>query len=182
MSLPGSSKKKKEGSEKKNDTHNTATISSPTAVTSTNNFQPAPPTTPPTERLPPPASPKAEHEDFNGDDRPAGSNSPTSVVNPPKQLITIYSYDATEENEISFAEGETLYLVEKDDSGWWRGRNTKGDEGLFPSNFVEVVGEEGNSGSIEINKDFRALYDYEAEDETELTIKEGENFKSCFRN
>jgi len=75
---------------------------------------------------------------------------------------------------MSFMEGETIFLVEKDESGWWRGRNNKGQEGLFPSNFVEIVGEEGNAGSIEINKDFKALYNYEAEDDTELTIKEGE--------
>jgi len=125
-------------------------------------------TSPPAGGIPHPSAGDHHH---NGDDRPAGT---AAVFNPPKQLVTIYKYEATEENEISFAEGETIYLLEKDDSGWWRGRNGKGQEGLFPSNFVEVVGEEGNSGSIEINKDFQALYDYEAEDETELTIKEGE--------
>jgi len=88
-------------------------------------------------------------------------------------LVALYTYDATEENEISFLEGEAITLIEKDDSGWWRGRNNKGKEGLFPSNFVEIVGEEA-IGSIEINKDFKALYSYEAEDETELSIKEGE--------
>jgi len=90
--------------------------------------------------------------------------------------MTIYAYDATEDNELTFGEGEIIYLIEKDDSGWWRGRNKKGVEGVFPSNFVEVVGEEGGgtSGTVEINSDFTALYDYEAEDDTELTIKEGE--------
>jgi len=93
------------------------------------------------------------------------------------ELVTIYAYEATEENELTFAEGETIFLIEKDESGWWKGRNKKGVEGVFPSNFVEVVGEEGGggaSGTIEINADYTALYDYEAEDETELTIKEGE--------
>jgi len=110
MSLPGTSKKKKEGSEKKSEAPNpNTTISVPTAVTSTNNFQAPPPTTPPTESLPPPASPKDEHEGFNGDDRPAGSNSPTAV-NPPKQLITIYSYDATEDNELALQKGKHFFL------------------------------------------------------------------------
>jgi len=92
------------------------------------------------------------------------------------ELMTIYAYDATEDNELTFGEGEIIYLIEKDDSGWWRGRNKKGVEGVFPSNFVEVVGEEGGgaSGTVDINADYTALYDYEAEDETELTIKEGE--------
>jgi len=51
----------------------------------------------------------------------------------------------------------------------------KGEEGVFPSNFVEVVGQEGGTaGTLDINADYQALYNYEAEDETELTIKEGE--------
>jgi len=160
--LPG--KKKKEVPDKPKTESSNHAISSPTVNTHVNTTI----TSPPAGGIPHP--PSADHH-HNGDDRPAGT---AAVFNPPKQLVTIYKYEATEDNEISFAEGETIYLLEKDDSGWWRGRNGKGQEGLFPSNFVEVVGEEANSGSIEINKDFQALYDYEAEDETELTIKEGE--------
>jgi len=111
------------------------------------------------------------------DEKPNDVPAASGAVHPPVELITIYAYEATEPNELSFAEGETIYLIEKDDSGWWRGRNKIKQEGVFPSNFVEVVGEEGgtgNAGTVEINADFQALYDYEAEDESELTIKEGE--------
>eukprot|EP01125_Pyxidicula_operculata_P002050 TRINITY_DN1200_c0_g1_i4.p1 TRINITY_DN1200_c0_g1~~TRINITY_DN1200_c0_g1_i4.p1 ORF type:complete len:536 (+),score=140.84 TRINITY_DN1200_c0_g1_i4:459-2066(+) len=62
------------------------------------------------------------------------------------ELITLYSYEATEDNELSFQEGETIVLLEKDDSGWWRGRNAKGEEGVFPSNFVECASGEPSSG------------------------------------
>lgn len=79
-------------------------------------------------------------------------------------------------------------LLSKDDSGWWRyeffvvvclidsGRNERGEEGTFPSNFVDDgdEGEGGESQVVEINAVYRALYDYEAEDETELTIREGD--------
>jgi len=167
--LPGAKKKRDGVSEKPTPEikPKNGALSVSSTVSSSN--LPHPPTSPPSE--PPPH----HHHDDSSDDEKHEHNPTTTVVfNPPKQLVTIYSYDATEDNEISFAEGETIYLLEKDDSGWWRGRNAKGQEGLFPSNFVEVVGEEGNSGSIEIHKDFQALYDYEAEDETELTIKEGE--------
>jgi len=148
-------------------------------TTSTSPSSPAPPPSPPASSSPPEPLPvnQPHHNDndsSDGEERPHNGQQNSIIFNPPKQLLTIYAYDATEENEISFAEGDTIYLLEKDDSGWWRGRNLKGQEGLFPSNFVEVVGEEANSGSIEIHKDFRVLYDYEAEDETELTIKEGE--------
>jgi len=170
-SLPGSKKKKVvEVPEKKNGNTNGTSI--PSTVSNPNISTLPTPTTHPADVICPPAS--SPSHTTTGYERPAGTQDTPSNVNSPKQLIALYTYDATEENEISFMEGETVFLVEKDDSGWWRGRNNKGQEGLFPSNFVEIVGEEGNSGSVEINKDFKALYNYEAEDDTELTIKEGE--------
>lgn len=27
--------------------------------------------------------------------------------------------------------------IEKIDDGWWKGKNTKGEVGLFPANYVE---------------------------------------------
>jgi len=58
--------------------------------------------------------------------------------------------------------------LKKDDSGWWVGRNQKGQVGTFPSNFVETV------EITEINKHFRAKYNYDADEDGELNIKEGE--------
>jgi hypothetical protein len=102
------------------------------------------------------------------------------------RLRALYDYDATEANELSMREGDLLVLLEKDESGWWRGRNADGNEGVFPSNFVEVIGgdgeassEPGNRSTVVVPKEgqtmrCKVLYDYDAEDETELTIKEGE--------
>jgi len=101
-----------------------------------------------------------------------------------QEVVALYDYEATEEGELTFAEGEKIMLLEQDDSGWWKGRNAKGVVGVFPSNFVELVGGGGDAsagaasgsggGAVEINADYRALYDYEAEDDTELSIKEGD--------
>jgi hypothetical protein len=169
--LPGGKKKKDEPPPV--DSKPTMEKSKPAPLTTSA----SPTTTHPTSHPPtsPPSDANHAHRNRGSSDEDGHHGKPNSTVfNPPKQLIALYTYDATEDNELSFAEGETLYLLEKDDSGWWRGKNAKGQEGLFPSNFVEVVGEEGNGGSVDINKDYQALYDYEAEDETELTIKEGE--------
>jgi len=145
---------------------------------------------PPVETPPAPPAGNGQDDSSNSSsekekDNGAGSPEPISAVPPPKsdkpdselvELVTIYAYEATEANELTFEESETIFLIEKDESGWWRGRNKKGVEGVFPSNFVEVVGEEGGgaSGTVDINADFQALYDYEAEDDTELSIKERE--------
>jgi len=95
-----------------------------------------------------------------------------------KTLVSLYSYDATEAGELTFAEGDIIVLLEENDSGWWRGRLANGAEGLFPSNFVEEQGKPASqpsaSGVNEINAEFKSLYDYDAEDNTEISIKEND--------
>lgn len=95
-----------------------------------------------------------------------------------KTLVSLYSYDATEAGELTFAEGDIIILLEENDSGWWRGRLANGTEGLFPSNFVEEQGKpssaQATSGVNEINAEFKSLYDYDAEDNTEISIKEND--------
>jgi len=95
-----------------------------------------------------------------------------------KTLVSLYSYDATETGELTFAEGDIIVLLEENDSGWWRGRLANGAEGLFPSNFVEEQGKPASqpsaSGVNEINAEFKSLYDYDAEDNTEISIKEND--------
>jgi len=194
--LPGGGKKKKEApngekSEKKTTISVAVNVGGPNSISPVSvvphgghpaHGGPPPPTGPPGDNAPVSLTLAASAgAAADGDDGSASEDEkqdvPRAALSPPVELVTIYAYEATEENELTFAEGETIFLLEKDDSGWWRGRNKKGQEGVFPSNFVEVVGEEGgtgNTGTVEINADFQALYDYEAEDENELTIKEGE--------
>jgi len=102
----------------------------------------------------------------------------TASVSTGKTLVSLYSYDATEAGELTFAEGDIIMLLEENDSGWWRGRLANGSEGLFPSNFVEeqgkTVSQPNASGANEINAEFKSLYDYDAEDNTEISIKEND--------
>jgi len=93
-----------------------------------------------------------------------------------RNLVALYNYDATEDNELAFVEGDSIALLEENESGWWRGRlQNNGKEGLFPSNFVEEQGKpSAGSGTIEIRSDYVALYDYDAEDNTEISIKEND--------
>eukprot|EP01121_Diplochlamys_sp_Union-15-3_P015751 TRINITY_DN525_c0_g1_i7.p1 TRINITY_DN525_c0_g1~~TRINITY_DN525_c0_g1_i7.p1 ORF type:complete len:448 (-),score=108.04 TRINITY_DN525_c0_g1_i7:57-1400(-) len=103
-----------------------------------------------------------------------GSNS----KNVPADILVrcLYDYDATEDNELSFKEGEILVLIDKDETGWWEGRKENGKVGIFPSNFVEIIGAEGKptTPAIAPQTRCRALYDYNAEDPSELSLKEGE--------
>lgn len=55
------------------------------------------------------------------------------------QLIeyrAVQSYMAKETGELSFSRNERIEVLKKDASGWWTGRNTLGETGVFPSVLV----------------------------------------------
>ncbi|ORX69466.1 hypothetical protein DL89DRAFT_322831 [Linderina pennispora] len=52
----------------------------------------------------------------------------------------LYDYQAEEDNELSFAEGDVIINVEQLDPGWWAGESQDGSrQGIFPANFVELI-------------------------------------------
>ena len=56
-----------------------------------------------------------------------------------KPLTGPRSYDAAEENEVSFVEGELITHIEAPDDDWWSGRNPRGEVGLFPGKRIYAV-------------------------------------------
>ncbi|XP_072263539.1 CD2-associated protein isoform X2 [Pyxicephalus adspersus] len=54
----------------------------------------------------------------------------------------LYPYDALNEDELSFKEGDIIHLLSKDtgDPGWWKGE-LNGKEGVFPDNFAVIIPE-----------------------------------------
>lgn len=51
----------------------------------------------------------------------------------------LWDYQAEDDTEISFDPGDIITDIEKVHEGWWRGQNTHGMVGLFPSNYVELI-------------------------------------------
>jgi drebrin-like protein len=56
-----------------------------------------------------------------------------------KRAMIQYDYEKAEDNEIDLQEGQFVTNIEKVDDDWWMGTNSKGESGLFPSNYVEIV-------------------------------------------
>ena len=54
--------------------------------------------------------------------------------------LTVYnrSYNADEENEVSFREGDRIVEIEPVSDDWWQGRTADGSVGLFPGKFIPV--------------------------------------------
>lgn len=53
-----------------------------------------------------------------------------------EKVLAIYDYNADKEDELSFTEGSVIYVLKKNDDGWWEGV-MDGITGLFPGNYVE---------------------------------------------
>ena len=53
----------------------------------------------------------------------------------------VYAFQGTQSDDLSFEEDEIITIVEKDESGWWTGKNAAGQEGSFPFNYIQVLDE-----------------------------------------
>ncbi|KAF7267756.1 tyrosine kinase Abl isoform X2 [Rhynchophorus ferrugineus] len=95
--------------------------------------------------LPPPPPPEDEHEAFG---RPRTSSGVMPIVpdeddlpgwvpkNYIEKVVAIYDYYADKDDELSFQESAVIYVLKKNDDGWWEGV-MDGITGLFPGNYVE---------------------------------------------
>lgn len=52
--------------------------------------------------------------------------------------MAIYDYTKDKEDELSFQEGAIIYVIKKNDDGWYEGV-MNGVTGLFPGNYVESI-------------------------------------------
>ncbi|XP_012218284.2 SH3 domain-containing kinase-binding protein 1 isoform X2 [Linepithema humile] len=67
----------------------------------------------------------------------------------------LFPYEAANEDELTLAEGDMITLISKDapDKGWWKGE-LKGQVGLFPDNFVELIGTKNESQEQESQRGY----------------------------
>ncbi|EGT30472.1 CBN-NCK-1 protein [Caenorhabditis brenneri] len=70
-------------------------------------------------------------------------------------VVALYSFDASSSEELSFNKGERLEIVShpEHDPDWWQARNTHGNIGLVPRNYIEVI-----NPSSSTNQDFAPQY------------------------
>ena len=62
-------------------------------------------------------------------------------------MKAIYDYTKDRDDELTFVIGTIIYVVKKNDDGWFEGV-TNGLTGLFPGNYVETVSK-GNMNESE---------------------------------
>ncbi|KAF9361985.1 hypothetical protein BGX26_008157 [Mortierella sp. AD094] len=91
------------------------------------------------------------------------------------QAHVIYDYEATSPGELSVNAGDVVTVVEGDDgSGWVTCRMNGSAPGLIPASYIEIEQfYEAPSKAAPVQK-VQALYDYDAQSDLELTIREGD--------
>lgn len=87
--------------------------------------------------------------------------SPNSSFNTlfPLLVVAIYDYTKDKEDELSFQEGAIIYVIKKNDDGWYEGV-MNGVTGLFPGNYVESImhySEWGSAGCASLPAQSQAL-------------------------
>ncbi|XP_077946562.1 abl interactor 2 isoform X8 [Gasterosteus aculeatus] len=55
-----------------------------------------------------------------------------------EKVVAIYDYAADKEDELSFQEGAIIYVIKKNEDGWYEGVMNS-TTGLFPGNYVESI-------------------------------------------
>lgn len=66
------------------------------------------------------------------------------MINETFEVDVIYPYQSAEKNQISLAPKERILVLQPDASGWWIGKNSKGEVGIFPSTYTSLGQTTGN--------------------------------------
>ncbi|XP_035474564.1 abl interactor 1a isoform X6 [Scophthalmus maximus] len=111
---------------------------------------PTPPPPPPPDDLPlfddsppPPPPPPVDYEEEDAavvhyNDPYADGDPQWAPTNYVEKVVAIYDYSRDKDDELSFMEGAIIYVIKKNDDGWYEGLSN-GVTGLFPGNYVESI-------------------------------------------
>lgn len=53
--------------------------------------------------------------------------------------IALFDFDAVQDGDLSLKVNDKIYLIRKIDNEWYYGKNKRGCEGIFPTNFINIV-------------------------------------------
>ncbi|CAG00361.1 unnamed protein product, partial [Tetraodon nigroviridis] len=108
------------------------------------------------------------------------SVSPTKASEFGEEYVAMYTYESTEQGDLSFQQGEIVVVTRKE-GDWWTG-TTGGRTGVFPSNYVkprdsasESLGSAGKTGSLGKKPEIaQVIAPYTATGAEQLTLAPGQ--------
>nr|XP_020849757.1 SH3 domain-containing protein 19 isoform X2 [Phascolarctos cinereus] len=117
---------------------------------------------------------KSRSKDTTNIQKSVDSNVPHALV--------LHDFPAEQADDLNLTSGETVYLLEKIDSDWYRGK-CRNQTGIFPANYVKVIIDvpEGGNGKKESISSHCvtgprcvARFEYIGDQKDELSFSEGE--------
>lgn len=112
----------------------------PPSLYDSRNSTASPPLPPP----PPPVEEQQVHQNSNSNPNQIYGTRPNHMAVPDwvpptylEKVIAIYDYAADKDDELTFQENSVIYVIRKNDDGWFEGV-MNGVTGLFPGNYVEA--------------------------------------------
>lgn len=118
--------------------------------------------------------PRSRPNDSGHTQKPVDSGAPHAVA--------LHDFPAEQADDLSLTSGEIVYLLEKIDAEWYRGK-CRNQTGIFPANYVKVVVDipEGRGGKRESfsshcakGRRCIARFEYIGDQKDELSFSEGE--------
>lgn len=93
------------------------------------------------------------------------------------QALALYTFQSTSQEEISISSGEKIEIIEYEGDGWCKVRNKAGQVGYVPEAYIQLIDAKNTSTEDDFICYAKALYDYDACEEEELSFKEGDFIK-----
>ncbi|XP_054456460.1 intersectin-1 isoform X1 [Anoplopoma fimbria] len=134
---------------------------------------------------PPGAAPRVKNTSESGvsESPPNGkrpSPSPTKPSESGEEYVAMYTYESSEQGDLSFQQGEVVMVTRKE-GDWWTGV-VGGKTGVFPSNYVkprdsasEALGSAGKTGSLGKKPEIaQVIAPYSATGAEQLTLAPGQ--------
>ncbi|CAN9500203.1 unnamed protein product [Ophioblennius macclurei] len=112
--------------------------------------------------------------------RPSPSPSPTKPSDCGEEFVAMYTYESSEQGDLSFQQGDVVVVTRKE-GDWWTG-TVAGKTGVFPSNYVkprdsgiETLGSAGKTGSLGKKPEIaQVIAPYSATGAEQLTLAPGQ--------
>ena len=111
-------------------------------------------------------------------------------------VVAKFDHRGTEDDELSFKEGDTIKVVQQRCQAGWGQGELYGKIGWFPGSFVARLADSSAEEALSWSKGYegplivsccsnsvvRALHDYDGQDASELTLKKGDKIKLVERH